>query len=138
MLKLFKENYDNALSFHQKKLMGSRNRPLTSEEEEACLKRAKEAVCEIGVSMYQFRKFLNTRYKKTVENEAIHQAVEKGIAQEWLQWGSPRRFDSDRGEELRNIILTEKGFEIIRTPGVQLAISFIHTSYVDRPRRRIL
>lgn len=136
MVKMLKENYDNELSRLQKIRMGYRNRQLTADEKQECLKGAKRAVCEIGISMYQFSKYLYTRYQRTVENVTIHQAVDKGIELGLLQWGTPRRYDPDRGGEWQNIILTEKGFEAIGQPGIEIALTTIHLSYMPRPRRR--
>jgi len=138
MIKMLKENYDNELSRLQKKKMGSRNRSLTLEETQECLEGAKKVVCEIGISMYQFRKFLNSRYQRKIENEAVHQTVEKGIELGLLQWGAPRRYDTLKGGEWKNIILSEKGFEHVSNSGFNLALTMMHLSYMSKPRRRLI
>lgn len=135
MIRMLKENYDSELSHLQKRKMGSRNRPLTTAEKQECQEGAKKAVCEIGISMYQFKKYLEGRYKRTIENDAIHQAVDKGMEQGLLLWGAPRRYDINRGAEWQNIMLTEKGFEAISQPGFNLALTTIHLTYVPKPRR---
>jgi hypothetical protein len=136
MIRMLKENYDNELSRLQKKKMGVHNRSLGIEEKQECEEVAKKVVCEIGISMYQFKKTLLSRYKRTIENEAIHQAVDEGKELGFLRWGAPRRYDTGRGGEWQNIVLTEKAFEAIKDPGFNSALTMMHLSYVLKPRRR--
>jgi hypothetical protein len=128
MMKMLRENYDSELR-QQRFRMSVRNRSLTPEEIKSCEMEAKKVVCEIGISMNQFRR----RYSKTIENEAIHQAINLGIERELVQWSQPKRYDAEKGSEGRFIILTEKGFEYIFQEGVELVMTMTHSLYIPKP-----
>jgi hypothetical protein len=131
IIKILRETYDNELTRLQRKM----GKNLTPEQKVEYLKTAKKAICQTGVSMYRFTQIFKSRYQRVVENDAMHQAIERGIQNDLLQWSEPRRIDySDSGIELRNVTLTEKGFQALNQPGFDLAITTIHTSYIEKMR----
>ncbi|HSV49655.1 MAG TPA: hypothetical protein VLH35_05005 [Candidatus Acidoferrales bacterium] len=136
MIKLLKENYDNALSIQQRMLMGPHPRQLSNEEKQVSQIEAKKVVCEVGITMYQFNKYLKSRYKKTAENEAIHLAVKQGEELGLLKLGNPRRYDADKGLQGQNIVLTEEGFIKIFDQGFYFVINATHAMYAANPRRK--
>lgn len=132
LIKMLKENYDNELSRLQRISMGPRPRPLTPEEKQECQVGAKKAVCETGISMYKFSKFLKSRYRKTIETEAVHHAVELGIRNGLLSWSNPRRYDMEKGAVGQNIVLTEKGFDAIFQKWTEIHLAMINSLYMPR------
>lgn len=135
MLKMFREDYDTFLS----RLIAEKNVPskrtLSSEERIECEERAKESICKIGASMYHFSKWMRRRYGKTIENDAIHDAIELGIKEKWLNWASPRSVNPETGVERRNIVVTEEGFEYIQEQAFRKQVSVIYSAYMLEPRR---
>jgi hypothetical protein len=132
MMKMLRENYDSELYRQQRLQTGTRSRSLTTEEMQLCRAEARKAVCEIGISMYQYTKHLKIRYRRTIETEAIHQAVELGISNKLLQWSQPRRYDAEKGFVGQNIVLTERGFEAIFEKGTELTMTLIHSIYIPK------
>lgn len=98
-----------------------------------CEAESKKVVREIGISMYEFRRRLATRYNRTIENEAIHQAIDLGIEQQLVQWGQPKRYDTEKGLVEHNIVLTERGFESIFQKGIELVMTLTHSVYIPKP-----
>jgi hypothetical protein len=135
MMKMFRENYDNELYRQERILIGARPRPLSSEEKQLCQAEAKKVVCEVGISMYQFGRRMETRYNRTIETDAIHQAVELGVEKQLVQWSRARRYDSEKGPMGRNIVLTEKGYETIFEKGIELVMTIAHSLYIPKPER---
>lgn len=136
MIRMLKENYETALTNLQKQRAGISNRSLSSDERQACEEAARKAVCEIGISMYDFRNRLSRRYDKSVEYPTIRQTVDIGIEQGYLAWTDPRRYDQEKGFTNRHIVLTEKGFDSIRQPFFIAALTMVHSVYISKPRRR--
>lgn len=134
MMRMLKENYDIELSRLQRAKRDAGNRSLGAEEKQECEEGARKVVCEIGISMYEFEKNLKNRYKRTIENEAIHQAVAKGMELGFLQWGTPRRYDREKGGTWQNILLTEKGLGTIKDTGFNAALTVIHLAYMPKSR----
>jgi hypothetical protein len=132
MMKMLKENYDSELYRQQRLRIGTRPRSLTPEEMQLCRAEARKAVCETGISMYRYSKHLKTRYNRTIETEAIHQAVELGISNKLLQLSQPRRYDVEKGSVGQNIALTEKGFEAIFETGTERVMTIIHSIYIPK------
>jgi hypothetical protein len=136
MFKMFGEFYNSEWSNQQKARIGTRNRVPTEDERRKCQEEAKKVVCEIGVSMYQFRKWLDERLHLTIEHQAIHEAIDEGIENKWFAQSQPRRFDPMRGMERFNVTLTDEGFRLLTDRGFQIAINAVYTSYFSKSRRR--
>jgi hypothetical protein len=126
MMKMFKENYEDALQ--RKSRRGPRENPLTEQDKRAIEEEAKTVVCEIGISMYEFRKRFDDRYDTAIGNIALHEAITQGINQQWFQLGQPKGYVRE-GEPQRNIVLTQKGFERIFEKGFDEFMTLTH-SYV--------
>jgi hypothetical protein len=134
MVKLLKEAYDNEFTRYGRKYSGT---GLTDQQQEECQKAAKKAICQTGLSTYRFTQLFKSHYQRVVENEAIHQAVEKGIENELLGWGEPRSLDfSGKNPELRNIILTEKSYQLFGQYGFELFLASIHSAYIEKIGRK--
>ena len=131
---MLRDNYDKALFQQQRKRKGTQNRSLTKEELQICELEAKAAVCEIGISMYEFRKRMRTIYDRTVETDAIHEAVELGITNKLLLWGQARRYDEEKGLVGQNIVLSDEGFKAISEEGTQRTMTITHSSYLPKLR----
>jgi len=136
MFKMFEEFYNSEWSNQQKTRIGIRNRVLTQDERRRCQEEAKKVVCEIGISMYQFRKWLDERFYLTIENQAIHEAIEEGIKLKWFVRSQPRRFDPMKGKERFNVVLTDEGFRLLTDTGFQIAVNAVYSSYLSKSRRR--
>lgn len=97
---------------------------LSENDKKQCQRQAQKVVCETGVSMYQFRKLMNTRYGRTIDNDAVHETIKIGERTGWIAWGAPRRFDSQMDEE-RNIVLTRDGLKFINSPIYKKTINVV-------------
>jgi hypothetical protein len=131
MMKMLKENYDGEL-YQQQRLRKARSASLTEEEVQSCQAEAKKIVCEIGISMYEYSKRLRIRYNRTIEQEAIHHAIELGISFNLLQWSQPKRYDAEKGLVGRNIVLTENGFETLFDKVMELNMNMTHSLYMPK------
>ena len=136
MFRMFGEFYNSEWSNQQKTRIGIRNRVLTEDERRRCQEEARKVVCEIGVSMYQFRKWLDERLYLTIEHQAIHEAIEEGIKHKWFVRSQPRRFDPMKGKERFNVVLTDEGFRLLTDTGFQIAVNAVYTSYLSKSWRR--
>jgi hypothetical protein len=136
MFKRFAEFYNSEWSNQQKARIGIRNRVLTQDEIGSCQEEAKKVVCEIGISMYQFRRWLDERFYLTIENQAIHEAIEEGIKLKWFAWSQARRYDPMKGKERFNVVLTAEGFKLLSDIGFQIAVNAVYSSYLSKSRRR--
>ncbi len=133
MVKMLRDNYEKELFSQRKKQKINQNCFLTGELSQSEFE-AKKAVCEIGISMYEFSKRLRVVYDKGIETEAIHETVELGISNKLLSWSKPRRYDVEKGAIGQNIVLSEEGFKAIHEEGIQRVIAITHSSYLPKFR----
>lgn len=129
MMKMLSDNYEKELFNQRKQRKNIESRSLDKDPQEA-----QDAVCEIGISMYEFGRRLRIVYDRAIETEAIHETVELGIKNNLLRWGKPRRYDTEKGLVGKNIVLSEEGFKAIREEGTQRAIAITHSSYLPKLR----
>ena len=131
---MLRENYESAYQWQRKQHVV--DGAFTEDDKRLLEKNASNIVRETGISMYEIRKRLANRYDRAIENNALHEAIDEGIRQDWLGCCQPKRYNQDSGLVDRNVVLTEKGFGVIFENGFQAVMTMTHSVYLPKPEEK--